>query len=363
MDTPLYLLLPWRMACQGDLSDAEYRTYLLILSLAWGHDRHQTPPIGRRELAAMRGVALRTVDAHLRSLRLKGYVCNAPGREGLKLILIPTALEALAEAQPTSAPPSAPLAPTPAAFCGPSGGPSSTERVGSPREERPSASTYQGPPPASPGEGDKQNKLDTAKGQEELLAISKRLKGAGVYPVLAERLAREPWVSLELVEAWIAALRRRPHVRQLGGLLAAILRQPETCLPAPCLAEVGSERTPGEGASLKPVPSPTDDSFDNQPLSPEGEEGDGGQLLWEQVLALLRQRLGEERVRVWLGGSVPLSMAEGRLLVALRSPLGVDWVQKRYWQPIQEAVEEVAGRSLELRFVVGGKGMRSNEMD
>ena len=351
MDAPEYLLLPWRTAAQPALSDAEYRTYLLILSLAWQHDRHQTPPIGRKELAALRGLALRTVDAHLRSLRAKGYVRNAPGREGLKLILIPTALEAAdvpaPERSPAALPPSAPPSASP---CSPHEGPRPAEHPG-PLHGRPRAATPPASPPAGPDDGAEKDKLYPAKGKEELLAISNRLRSAGVYPVVAARLAGEPWVSLELVEAWIGALRQRPHVRQLGGLLAAILRKPETCLPAPSApppppAHAGREEDEG------PPPEAPDEEGeaeeDESPPSPFPQD----RLPWERVLALLRQRLGEEPVRVWLGGSAPLGLAEGRLIIALRSPLGADWVQKRYWRQIQEAVEEVAGRPLELRFVV-----------
>ena len=171
---------------------------------------------------------------------------------------------------------------------------------------------------------------------------------AGVYPVVAERLAREPWVSLEMVEAWIGALRRQPHVRQLGGVLAAILRKPETCLPPPCPV----------GTGLKPVPTPLPPDEDPPTQKPSedapAEDHPPCDLLWEQVLALLRQRLGEERVKVWLSGSAPLAIAEGRLIVALRSPFGVDWVQNRYYRDIQAAIEEVTGRSFRLRFILAG---------
>ena len=143
MDPPEYILLPWRIAGQPALSDPEYRTYVLILSLAWQNDRRQTSPIGRRELAALRGLALRTIDAHLSALRAKGYVCNAPGRAGLKMILIPTALAPTgvrAGFKPAPTPPSAVPTPPPAADCAP-------QRGFLPNEPQPV------PRPPSPGPG------------------------------------------------------------------------------------------------------------------------------------------------------------------------------------------------------------------
>lgn len=345
MAPPDYLLVPWGLADRGTLTDAEYCTYLVLLALAWRNDRRQTPPIRRRELAAMRGVALRTVDAHLHSLRAKGYVRNAPGRAGLTMVLIISALEdsgAEVGSGPVAEVPSA-HEPAPAGPCDPHGGSRRGDLRAVGREKAAERRAV-----ASCGEGDERLEQARAspKSSEELIAISRRLVRAGVYPPVAERLAREPWVSLGLVEAWIQALGRRPHVRRLGGLLAAILRTPESCLPSPSLAPPSP---PAEGATDGEVASAA------RPPAPPLERGGGeeGLLLpWEQVLALLRRRLGEERVETWLKGSVPLGIAEGRLIIALRSPLGVDWVQKRYWRQIQEAIEEVSGRSWPLRFVV-----------
>ena len=57
-------------------------TYALIADLARAHDGRATPPICRQELAERRGLARRTIDEHLRELRRRGYVRNAPGCQG-----------------------------------------------------------------------------------------------------------------------------------------------------------------------------------------------------------------------------------------------------------------------------------------
>ena len=63
-------------------------TYALIADLARAHDGRATPPISRQELAERRGLARRTIDEHLRELRRRGYVRNAPGCQGGPLVLL-----------------------------------------------------------------------------------------------------------------------------------------------------------------------------------------------------------------------------------------------------------------------------------
>jgi chromosomal replication initiation ATPase DnaA len=72
---------------------------------------------------------------------------------------------------------------------------------------------------------------------------------------------------------------------------------------------------------------------------------------WDKVLALLGERLGERRCAVWFGGSEALWIEDGVLLVELRTPLAVDWVQNHHYQDVQAAVREATGRSLTVRFV------------
>ncbi len=342
-EPPAYLLLPWPAGEQSALSDPQYRTYVLILSLAWANDRRQTLPVSRRELAGLRGIALRTLDAHLAALRAKGYVRNAPGRAGLKMILIPTMFDSAQQPSPDA------VSPTPADNGDP-------QQANQPAQPAPDAQPVRPhPPPASCDVG-MEKKLNTPVGKEELLLLIKRLTAAGVYPVVAERLAREPWVTLELVEAWVRALREQPRVRHLGGLLTAILRQPATCLPPP-LAPVytgasPSSEAPGRG---KDTSEPVQDAIGASD-EPPAEEAPPCDVPWEEVLGRLRQRLGAKRVEVWLDGSLPLCLEGKQLVIALRSPFAVDWVRNCHKRDIEAALKEVTGREYRVSFVVAGNG-------
>ena len=91
-----FLVLPWSWLAGLRLPDHLRCTYETILSLAWSHDGVRTPPISRRELARLRGVAIRTIDEHLQALRQGGHLADEPGRAGRKLVLLPT-LPRLAE--------------------------------------------------------------------------------------------------------------------------------------------------------------------------------------------------------------------------------------------------------------------------
>jgi len=339
---------------------------VLILSLAWANDRRQTLPVSRRELAGLRGIALRTLDAHLAALRAKGYVRNAPGRAGLKMILIPTALAPdPGRGQAPDLPAKAGTGghagikskqPSPCAVPTTPAGDGDPQQAHQPAQSAPDAQPARPhPPPASCDVGI-EKKLNTSVGKEELLLLIKRLTAAGVYPVVAERLAREPWVTLELVEAWVRALRQQPRVRHLGGLLTAILRQPATCLPPPLTpvytGASPSSEAPGGG---KDTSEPVQDAIGASD-EPPAEEAPPCDVPWEEVLGRLRQRLGAKRVEVWLDGSLPLCLEDKQLVIALRSPFAVDWVRNCHKRDIEAALKEVTAREYRVSFVVAGNG-------
>ncbi|MBN1401498.1 MAG: hypothetical protein JXA74_11715, partial [Anaerolineae bacterium] len=87
-----YILLPWGWASALKLPDHLRLTYELVVALALGHDGRSTQAVTRRQLAAWRSVALRTLDDHLAALRARGLVRSAVAAQGRGLVLRPTSL-------------------------------------------------------------------------------------------------------------------------------------------------------------------------------------------------------------------------------------------------------------------------------
>jgi len=172
------------------------------------------------------------------------------------------------------------------------------------------------------------------------------LTAVGVFPGVAHRLARQPWVTPDLVQAWARHLGADPRVRKVGAVLASILRQPETCTPAPDGGTDPScqdrDRLPEADAAL-PVHDAQEAAAPCGPMVTE----------WNRVLDHLRERMGSRRVKVWLGQSAPISCEDGVLVVGVGSPGAASWIENRLYAQVQQAVEVVTGQALELRFVVG----------
>ncbi len=365
-----YIVLPWRVLGDRSLPDHLHRTYELILSLAWGQPGRRTPPVSRRELAALRGVSLRAIDAHLRELRRRELVANLPGREGRKLVLVLLGLPPAQEPTPAAdgAPPCdpPPSAASPPADAGPSPTPA-TDGEGAPAADTPTAAGA--PAAAADGRGLLEKKLVVpTDGDNHSTAFSLLLE-AGVFPGIAHRLALQPWVTPEVVSAWWAHLRGNRRVRAPAGVLASVLSRPETCLPAP--RPPGAEHAPPEGHGPVGDEAGADDeagwggeadALDDDDLGIECRSAPGAHPHWVMVepwldtLAELRQRLGAERVDVWLAGSVPVGHDERSLTVAVRSPIAVDWLDKRLYRDVCDALRAVTGTEYRLTFVSARPG-------
>ncbi|MCE5258321.1 MAG: hypothetical protein LLG44_04575, partial [Chloroflexi bacterium] len=164
-----YLIVP----CQAvpDLPDHLRMTYALILGLAWGSADGATPPVTRRELANLRGLSPRAIDAHLAALRRAGYIRNIPEREGLPLVLVPRPLPGVRAIAPSQQTASAMPGET-----ADNGGGSSSRSL----------------PPLHLGSESSSYSL---------------LVRAGVYPSVAITLSQRPWLTPELVQAWVEHLR------------------------------------------------------------------------------------------------------------------------------------------------------------
>ncbi len=293
-----YLIVPCRAV--PDLSDQQRLTYALILGLAYGSPDGATPPVTIRELAELRGLSPRSIDAHLAALRRAGYIRNAPQREGLPLVLIPRPLEGLCALAPAQR--SAPAENGETGGC--AGGSSSSSISALPEEEETSYSL---------------------------------LVRAGVYPSVAISLSQRPRITPELVRAWIEHLRGSQGVRHLGGLLASILRRGDIGMPPPPPTEPQPEPAP---ALVRP------------PRRQARVEPDLAELghTWQEMQAELIARLPDAHLDTWLADSYPLDWDGRCLTIATHSWLSADYLSKRNTTTLDQVLRLYTGRPIILQF-------------
>ncbi|MHB1317881.1 MAG: hypothetical protein ACYCYF_04590 [Anaerolineae bacterium] len=208
------------------------------------------------------------------------------------------------------------------------------------------------------------------------------LTRAGVYPQLARSLARKPWVTPDLIAAWVHELRHIRAVRVLAAVLVHTLQDPERCLPPPAppavaprsgqdgerdapagsrplseqsfpgqaehASSAGSRlaETPPERVQLsRSVEVSTHSAPSSMHVSPEPG------ALWECVHHALASRLPAEMDALWLRRARPLSLSDGVPIVAVPSNLGAEWLNLAGAPRCYDAICEAAGRRLLLRFV------------
>ena len=414
MPTPdSYVVVPWDEMPGAELSDGERLTYELILSLAWAHDRQGTAPITRRELARLRGVAVRTIDAHLRALRDGGWVSGGVSVGSAGLILFPRHAQAEATT-PRRAAMNASAAPDASPRRARAGRlPHTTElqREAASREERsppllhrhagrarrshetaaPTASSYSPlatakaersdttaddvkPPLPSAGAllEEVEERGDEGRENELYLALTR----AGVYPGAARRILHLPWVTRDLICAWDAHLRRNPRVRAPAAVLATVLSHPDRCLPGPPTthAEGVGPGAPSPGTAIEGQEGdgrgPASDGAPGDALcdieradSAEAEEIEPpcAHIPWSEALASLRETLGDETVDTWLRYSVPISCEGSRLVVAVRSPYAADWLAEHCASQACAAMRQVTGEAWDVRFIVARLDMLGDD--
>ncbi|MHB1356179.1 MAG: hypothetical protein ACYCZF_09420 [Anaerolineae bacterium] len=293
----LYLIVP----CQAvpDLPDHLRITYALILGLAYGKSDGATPPITRRELGDLRQLSPRAIDAHLAALRRAGYVRNAPERDGLPLVLIPRPLPGMRALSPLATE----LAPAPTAEIADSDGSNPSSRLNS-------------------------------SSSEENLSSYSLLVRAGVYPAIAVTLSQRPWITPELVQAWVTHLRGERQVRHLGGLLASILRRGDIGMPPPPVPD-NDDDDDDAAVSVRSISRPD--------LTPLGKT-------WLEMKDHLIECLPQLRLENWLAESVPLAWDGLYLLVGTRSSLAADYLSKRNTLVLNRTLGEFLGQPIFLSF-------------
>ena len=293
-------------------------------------------PVPLAQLAAERGLSPRTLREHLARLEALGLIERVhAGQSGLSL-----------------------RRPEPVCPRGPDGSP-----------DGPADAAPRGNDPAS-----------------EILALLTR---AGVYPQVARALAAEPWVTVELVSAWIRTLERNQLVRNLAAMLVHTLQDPARCVPAPA-PPAGRFSGPGTHARIEEVPMPkpgdavpawsgeqdgereAEPSTREWPAAARGaaetrarallardrppEEDGSARLteLWARVRAVLSERLPAGADELWLQHARPQCLSDGVLIIAIPSTMGADWLNLSVVPRSHKNIREAIGRPLLLRFIPAG---------
>jgi DNA-binding transcriptional ArsR family regulator len=307
-------------ARKGALPDNLQETYRFVMSLLGEHAPEEMPPKNLSELAEERGLAPRTVREHLRRLEELGYIRRQQaGRRGLVL----------------------------SAVRQPNPGHTAAES----REIRPNGRTLsiEG---ASVSERVSKTERQKRSDKKDLLLSMRLLTDAGVYPQLARELARLPWVTPDLVEAWIVELKSRSAVRKVPAVLVRTLRRRDRCLPVPPRRQAAPEQLTDKAEGTPQAAAEAAIEADPAPFN-----NGLGDLPWREVLVRFSERLGPRAEALGMPRAAALALSDGVLIIGVPSALAADWLMTRMQKLARETVQEVTGRELGVRFVPGGLNM------
>ena len=82
-----------------------------------------------------------------------------------------------------------------------------------------------------------------------------------------------------------------------------------------------------------------------QELSPE--------LLWQEALTLLKERVGTHSYQSWFEGTKGVAKGPKELTVLVPSQFCKEWLQNKYQREIREALKQISSESLEVDYRVG----------
>src|SRR5579872_6226776 len=82
------------------------------------------------------------------------------------------------------------------------------------------------------------------------------------------------------------------------------------------------------------------------------DRGITGAELWSSVLSALEPRYSKPVYETWLRPMRPMNITGSEITLAVATPFARDWVEGRLRGPIIEALKELLGYEIEVRFVV-----------
>lgn len=83
------------------------------------------------------------------------------------------------------------------------------------------------------------------------------------------------------------------------------------------------------------------------------------QTLWSSALSTLQQVLNREIYRLWFAPIQPVSLAEGRLTLAVANEFSGVWLGENYRDLIEDALKAAAGHAVDFTFVANAPSLRA----
>lgn len=82
--------------------------------------------------------------------------------------------------------------------------------------------------------------------------------------------------------------------------------------------------------------------------------------IWEQTLSRIEPLMPQSSFNTWLKGTRPLTLTNNVLYVRIANEFAKDWVDSRYREPMQQALQTMVGQDWGLEFILPGAPIPNN---
>ncbi|NMB12905.1 MAG: chromosomal replication initiator protein DnaA, partial [Firmicutes bacterium] len=76
--------------------------------------------------------------------------------------------------------------------------------------------------------------------------------------------------------------------------------------------------------------------------------------IWEETLSHIEPLMPQSSFNTWLKGTRPLTLTNNVLYVRIANEFAKDWVDSRYREPMQQALQNMVGQQWQLEFILPG---------
>ena len=76
--------------------------------------------------------------------------------------------------------------------------------------------------------------------------------------------------------------------------------------------------------------------------------------IWEETLSRIEPLMPQSSFNTWLRGTRPLTLSNNVLYVRIANEFAKDWVDSRYREPMQQALQKWWGQDWQLEFILPG---------
>jgi chromosomal replication initiator protein len=76
--------------------------------------------------------------------------------------------------------------------------------------------------------------------------------------------------------------------------------------------------------------------------------------IWEETLSRIEPLMPQSSFNTWLRGTRPLTLSNNVLYVRIANEFAKDWVDSRYREPMQQALQKMVGQDWQLEFILPG---------